>query len=83
MAERRILVINPGSLSTKVALYVDDRLQRSEAIAHAAADLARFTHIQEQFDLRRQAVLSCLERWGEPLEGLSAVVGRGGLVKPL
>lgn len=83
MGGKRILVINPGSLSTKVALYVEDRLVRAETVAHPPEELAPFTHIPEQFELRRQAVLSCLERWGEPLEGLSAVVGRGGLVKPL
>ncbi|MDI6871595.1 MAG: butyrate kinase [Bacillota bacterium] len=83
MPERRILVVNPGSLSTKVALYADEQCLRSETINHPPAELAGFRHIQDQFGLRRAAVLACLERWGEPLSGLSVVVGRGGLVKPL
>lgn len=83
MAGDRILVVNPGSLSTKVALYERDRCLRVETVNHTAEELRPFQRIQEQFELRRQAVLGCLKRWGEPLEGLAAVVGRGGLVKPL
>ncbi|MGE5553190.1 MAG: butyrate kinase [Betaproteobacteria bacterium] len=83
MPEDKILVINPGSVSTKVALYAGEQCLRVETINHAASELAGFRHIQEQFDYRRKAILACLERWGEPLAGLAAVVGRGGLVKPL
>lgn len=83
MAERRILVVNPGSLSTKIALFAGERCLRTETVNHGADELSRFKRIQEQFELRRNAVLACLERWQEPLSGLSAVVGRGGLVKPL
>jgi butyrate kinase len=83
VAERRILVVNPGSLSTKIALYIDDRCLRAETVNHSPSELASFAHIQEQFAVRRAAVLACLAEWGEPLEGLAAVVGRGGLVKPL
>jgi butyrate kinase len=83
LAEPRILVVNPGSLSTKVALYAGDRCLRTETVNHSPGELGGFAHIPDQFDLRRAAVLQCLENWGEPLRGLSAVVGRGGLVKPL
>lgn len=76
-------MVNPGSLSTKIALYVDDRRLHFETIDHTPAELAGFHRIQDQFAVRKAAVLLALARWGETLSGLSAVVGRGGLVKPL
>jgi butyrate kinase len=81
--EQKILVVNPGSFSTKVALYDGPRCLRSETVDHPPEVVAGFRHIAEQFGLRRQVVLDCLARWGERLDGLVAVVGRGGLVKPL
>lgn len=77
------MVVNPGSLSTKVAVYLGEECLRSENVTHPPEQLARYKRIQEQFALRRNAILGCLAAWGEPLGRFSAVVGRGGLVKPL
>jgi len=78
----RILVINPGSTSTKMAVYEDENPLLLRNIAHAAEDLAHYDAITEQQDFRRQLVLDELEQSGIPLK-FDAVIGRGGLVKPI
>jgi butyrate kinase len=79
-----ILAINPGSTSTKCAVYRDAEEAWRKGLAHAADDLARFRRIQDQFGFRAQAVRDSLRgAAGVALDSLSAVVGRGGLLRPL
>ena len=78
----KILVINPGSTSTKMAVYEDEKPILLRNITHTAEELAPFDAITEQQDLRRQLVLDELKRSDIPLE-FDAVIGRGGLVKPI
>jgi butyrate kinase len=78
----RILVINPGSTSTKIAVYEDDQPVLLRNIVHTPEELARFDDVIEQQDFRRQLVLSELQADGIPVN-FDAVIGRGGLVKPL
>ncbi|MHB9058134.1 MAG: butyrate kinase [Bacillota bacterium] len=80
---RRILVINPGSTSTKVAVYEDDRPLFVGQAEHSAAELAALGGIAAQEPLRRKAVLDLLAGAGLDLSGIAAVVGRGGLLKPV
>jgi butyrate kinase len=77
----RILVINPGSTSTKVAVYEDETLLASETLRHSAAELASFPHIADQYAFRQDAVLDFLRRQQIDPRSLSAVVGRGGLMR--
>ncbi len=79
----RILVINPGATSTKVALFEDERLVREEVIRHSVEDLGRFATLWEQLPWRRKAIARVLDQWGETRAGIVAVVGRGGLLKPV
>ena len=79
----RILVINPGSTSTKLALFVEDKQEWKESISHSAEELARFPGINEQLDFRRELVLQALEEHSEPLSGLAAIVSRGGALPPV
>ncbi len=79
----RVLVINPGSTSTKVALFENDTPLLQETLRYNADELASFAHIADQYAFRRDSVLRWLERNGIALDSLSAVVGRGGLFKPL
>lgn len=78
-----LLIINPGSTSTKMALFNADRELESEVIRHDAAELGRFDNVADQFEYRLQGI----DRWLDSLEidlaGLSAVVGRGAPLKPL
>lgn len=78
----KILVINPGSTSTKMAVYDHENPVFVRNIAHTAAELAQFDAITEQQDFRRQLVLDELKRSNISLD-FDAVIGRGGLVKPI
>ena len=78
----KILVINPGSTSTKMAVYEDEKPILLRNITHTAEELAPFDAITEQQDFRKQLVLDELAAADIPLE-FDAVIGRGGLVKPI
>ena len=79
----KILAVNPGSTSTKVAIYEDGRECWKKGVTHRPEDIARLKRMQDQLELRSAAVRSGLAEAGIPLSDLSAVVGRGGLLKPL
>jgi butyrate kinase len=79
----RVLTINPGSTSTKVALYEDEHPLFVETIHHSAEEIAAFPHIADQYAFRRDAVLSLLDEQGVRLDSLDAVVGRGGILRPI
>lgn len=78
----KILVINPGSTSTKMAVYYDEKPILLRNITHSAEELAPFDAITEQQDFRRQLVIDELRQSDIPLD-FDAVIGRGGLVKPI
>jgi len=78
-----ILVINPGSTSTKVALFENETALCKETIRYSTEELAPFSRIADQYAFRRDSVLQWLEREGFSARDLSAVVGRGGLFGPL
>ncbi len=77
-----ILVINPGSTSTKMAVYEDEQPMVLRSISHTPEELAPFDDVLDQMDYRKQLVLSELQRMNVPME-FDAVIGRGGLVKPV
>jgi butyrate kinase len=79
----RLLVINPGSTSTKVAVYQDERPLFVETLRHSNQEIGAFAHILDQFDFRLQTVLAFLQDRQIPLDSLAAVVGRGGLLRPI
>ena len=79
-----ILTINPGSTSTKIAVFDNEKLRFEHKVDHPAEELARFTNsMTEQFPMRREAILRCLEEKGVAPDTLSAVSGRGGKLPPL
>jgi butyrate kinase len=79
----RLLVINPGSTSTKVAVYEDEQPLFVETLRHSSQELAAFPHILDQYEFRLQAILDLLRRRGFSISSLSAVVARGGLLRPI
>ncbi len=79
----RVLIINPGSTSTKVALYKGEHPIFVETIPHSADEIAAFPHIADQYAFRRDAVLTLLDEQGVRLDSLDAVVGRGGILRPI
>ncbi|MDD3149187.1 MAG: butyrate kinase [Candidatus Riflebacteria bacterium] len=78
-----VLVINPGSTSTKIALFKGDEQQKELDITHATQDLAAFHSSLEQLDFRFKAVEEALSAWGYKPTDLQAVIGRGGALKPV
>ncbi len=78
-----ILVINPGSTSTKMAVFENENLLIKETIKHSVAELSEFDSVSNQKDYRKKAILDYLRKNNFDLKRLTAVVGRGGLLKPL
>ena len=83
MAERLILAINPGSTSTKFSLYNEDKLVFEQSLRHSPDDLARFGQIADQFNFRKELILKELAKRKIDTDRILAVVGRGGLVRPI
>lgn len=77
----KIFVINPGSTSTKIAIYEDEKPVWMAGAHHHIEELAKFGHINEQYEYRRDFVLKRLEQDGIQLQ-FDAVIARGGLLKP-
>ena len=77
----KIFVINPGSTSTKLALYEDDKPVWVGGAHHPLEDLAQYTHVIEQLPYRKQFVRDMLAEAGIPVQ-FDAVIARGGLLKP-
>ncbi len=80
---KKILAINPGSTSTKIAIYENKSLILNENIEHGTQELENYTNIQDQFEMRKEAVVSVMIENGLSLDELSAVVGRGGILPPV
>lgn len=78
-----VLVINPGSTSTKLAVFEGEKCLFSQTISHSAAELAPFHNIASQFDFRCRTIVKTLEEQHFDLKQLVAVVGRGGLLHPI
>lgn len=79
----RILVINPGSTSTKIAIYENSICIYLKTLHHSHLDLANFPTITDQYSFRRNAILQQLDLEGFSLEEIHVVIGRGGLTYPL
>ncbi|MCP5455691.1 MAG: butyrate kinase [Thermotogae bacterium] len=79
----RILVINPGSTSTKLAIFEDEIEVLNETVRHSSEELSPFGSISEQYGFRKSVIEKFLNRSGYPLSSFSAVIGRGGLLKPI
>ena len=78
----KILVINPGSTSTKMAVYEDENAVFVKTLRHSVDDLMRYPRIIDQFEFRKNLVLDELQREGIPFH-FDAIIGRGGLLKPI
>lgn len=79
----KILVINPGSTSTKVAVYENGTPLFTQSLSHDRETLSTFPAIADQFEYRRDLVLKVLQEQGFPPSDLAAVVGRGGVLPPV
>ena len=80
---RHILVINPGSTSTKIGVFEEEQLLFDVTLRHSAEELAPYATIADQKDFRKELVLSALREKNFDAKNLTAVSARGGLVAPI
>jgi butyrate kinase len=83
MEKRLILAVNPGSTSTKLALYDGDKQLFEKTLRHTAEELAGFRRIVDQLTFRHDIIMKALETEKTDLKNIIAIVGRGGLVNPI
>lgn len=79
----KVLAINPGSTSTKVALYDEERPLLDLTLRHSTEEISRFADVIDQLNWRRGLILSALREQSFDIKELSAVIGRGGLIRPV
>lgn len=79
----KLLIINPGSTSTKVAIFQDKECVFKKNIKHSAEEIAPFERIADQYHFRKDVILNELKEAGMEINDVDMVVGRGGLLKPL
>jgi butyrate kinase len=79
----KLLVINPGSTSTKIGVYEDEKQVLDETLRHSSEELAQYSNIYGQFEFRKNLILDVLREKHINTNTLNAVVGRGGLLKPI
>lgn len=83
MKKKLILAINPGSTSTKFALYEGNDRLMEKTLRHSAEELEGFTTITDQLPFRYGVIMEALKEEKADLKEIAAVVGRGGLVNPI
>lgn len=79
----RTLIINPGSTSTKIAVFDDWSPVFVDTLRHSSEELSNFTTIVDQYEFRKNVIIKDMEQNGVKLASLNAVIGRGGLLKPI
>lgn len=82
--KENILVINPGSTSTKIAIFNQEEKEIfKETISHSVRELSQFKSILEQGPFRKKIILDTLKKKNVDTDSLKAIIGRGGVLKPL
>jgi butyrate kinase len=79
----RVLIINPGSTSTKIGVFDNEVSLFEKTIPHDAVELNKFSNMAEQDQLRKTAILETLDMDGINISKINAVCARGGLLRPI
>ena len=79
----KLLIINPGSTSTKIAVFEDETSILDKTIRHELAELEPYERLADEYDFRKDIIMKTLTESGHDLFDFDAIVGRGGLVKPI
>ena len=79
----KLLIINPGSTSTKIGVYEDTTEVLVQNLVHSSDEISKYATIFEQFEFRKEVILNVLKEKNFDIKTLDAVVGRGGLLKPI
>lgn len=83
MLKEKILVINPGSTSTKIAVYEGNELKWMESISHSLDEIKQYGCVFDQLDMRSSLIRECLDKHGDTVNSLDAVASRGGCMPPV
>jgi len=83
MKNKLILAVNPGSTSTKFALYDGEELLFDKTLRHSASEIEGYKRMTDQLPFRYDVIMEAIRNEGTDLQAISAVVGRGGLVNPI
>ncbi|MBU3811044.1 MAG: butyrate kinase [Candidatus Niameybacter stercoravium] len=83
MPKYNILTINPGSTSTKIALFKDNELEFEQVLRHPAEELNQFSKLIDQYEYRKEKITNFLEEKNIALKDLDAISCRGGLIGPI
>lgn len=83
MALKHILAINPGSTSTKIAVYTNTKVIFLKSIHHTPEELGKFKKIGDQYEYRKDLILEELKNAKIEMDLIEAIVGRGGLLRPI
>ena len=79
----KLLIINPGSTSTKIGVYEDETKILEETLRHSTEEIGKYDTIYDQYQFRQELILNVLKKKDFDINTLDAVVGRGGLLKPI
>ena len=79
----KILVLNPGSTSTKIAVYEDETQLFVTNIEHDNEEIEKYDSIYDQYEFRKQIILDEMKKRGVDPSELTCVVARGGLIPPI
>ena len=79
----KILAINPGSTSTKIAVYHGENSLFIESLTHSANEISKFPRISDQYEFRKELIIKTVFKHGIALEEIDAIVSRGGNMKPV
>lgn len=79
----KLLIINPGSTSTKIGVYEDEKEVFVETLRHSSDEIAKYSSIFEQKEFRKEVIMNVLKENNFDVNTLDAVVGRGGMLKPM
>ena len=79
----KLLIINPGSTSTKIGVYEDENPILVETLRHSTEEIEKYATIYDQYSFRKEVILKVLEEKNFNIKDLNAIVGRGGLLKSI
>ena len=79
----KLLIINPGSTSTKISVYEDEKLLAEESVFHDAPVLLQYDHVNKQIPFRKQVIFDFLKKYGFEAADIDVFVGRGGSAMPV
>lgn len=79
----KILIINPGSTSTKIGFYEDGQQRFETNLTHSAEEIAKYESVMHQGGMRRDAIVNFLSENGVALESIDLIMARGGLITPI